>query len=509
MSTNSSSTPLASFQVSSPGYPNSTIVTGWVQQPDGRGTIDIIYSSLTTVILCSWSVLCVNIPSAHHKPWKRFMSKLWLAAITLAAPELLVQLAMGQRRSARASVKQFKSMENTDWSIVHAFYADMGGFILESPDMVPFPLTARQLHYLVEKGYIEYPKQITREAIENMNQKNAVVRGLTICQALWYFVNAMSRFAAGLHTTTLELTTLAIITNSVAASYYWAHKPADVSQTVTIKTTTSIQQIRQDAGLDEPYDVTPVDFIDRDDREWTFNIYYDLGCRILAKTGLNLAPRSRPIQYIRNDNFPRLDFNLLPPLLIFHIFFVGIHMFAWRFQFPSKPEQILWQVSVMVVLAEVLLADTLELWFRYMPEELEVSGNRKLHFLFRKRAKGLFRLITFQKEQPCKHHNLSDLEIQLVRYGEHPDSDDAESNLTLAQPSKAPPPPPPKDQKSLGTMTYPRAKISGRLITMMFGGGFFYLLGRGYIWFEDFYSLRELPASAFQTVGWSNNLPHV
>jgi hypothetical protein len=48
--------------------------------------------------------------------------------------------------------------EDEEWTLVHGFFADMGGFILESPDCEPFPVNAEQLHYLVSHGYVDFPR---------------------------------------------------------------------------------------------------------------------------------------------------------------------------------------------------------------------------------------------------------------------------------------------------------------------------------------------------------------
>jgi hypothetical protein len=57
----------------------------------------------------------------------------------------------------------------------HAFFADMGGFILRSPDEVDFPLDAAQLFYLLSKGYIQYPA-VTKEEIEDRNKSDGLAR---------------------------------------------------------------------------------------------------------------------------------------------------------------------------------------------------------------------------------------------------------------------------------------------------------------------------------------------
>ena len=50
----------------------------------------------------------------------------------------------------------------------------MGGFILDAPDYT-FPVDAKQLLYLVDKGYIDFPEMSDRD-IEDRNKADLVAR---------------------------------------------------------------------------------------------------------------------------------------------------------------------------------------------------------------------------------------------------------------------------------------------------------------------------------------------
>jgi hypothetical protein len=64
--------------------------------------------------------------------------------------------------------------------MTHAFYADMGGFLLEGPGVkTPFPVDATQLLFLVKQGYVEYPK-ITRDDIDDRNKSDGFARWVLI-----------------------------------------------------------------------------------------------------------------------------------------------------------------------------------------------------------------------------------------------------------------------------------------------------------------------------------------
>lgn len=61
--------------------------------------------------------------------------------------------------------------------MMHAFFADMGGFLIESPDneTAPFPLDAAQLLALIEGGYVEYP-DIEVEDIKDKSKSDGLAR---------------------------------------------------------------------------------------------------------------------------------------------------------------------------------------------------------------------------------------------------------------------------------------------------------------------------------------------
>ena len=59
--------------------------------------------------------------------------------------------------------------------MTHAFFADMGGFVLQTPGWKPFPLDAEQLYYMVSQGYLAYP-EIDKAAIDDKDKADGVAR---------------------------------------------------------------------------------------------------------------------------------------------------------------------------------------------------------------------------------------------------------------------------------------------------------------------------------------------
>jgi hypothetical protein len=87
---------------------------GWVPQPDGRGTLDILSSCLITIFLCCWTSVCANIPGRSDTLMERFWDKLNLACLGIMGPEFLFTLAMAQWISAQHSVEVSHTSLRTD-----------------------------------------------------------------------------------------------------------------------------------------------------------------------------------------------------------------------------------------------------------------------------------------------------------------------------------------------------------------------------------------------------------
>ena len=199
--------------------------------------------------------------------WRKFC----LTGLGIIGPDFILQSALGQWISARRSVRDFRASGYADWTMSQAFFADMGGFTLHTPDWVPFPINAKQLHYLVVRGHLPWPL-ITKKEIKDRNKVDALLRAITVLQTLWFIANCLGRFVQDLTIATFELTTIGFIFCTLGTHVCWAHKPADVEVPVVLYCNSSIRRILLEAG-DGPghlYSQTPLDFVSR--REWSWSL---------------------------------------------------------------------------------------------------------------------------------------------------------------------------------------------------------------------------------------------
>ena len=317
---------------------------GWVDQPNQRGTLDIIWSCASTLAICCWAMVHLNVPAQSDKHWTLFLRKLRWLMLALLAPELVMLFACGQWASAQRSVADMKALGHHKWTMVHAFYADMGGFLLVSPDSTPFPISAKQVHYLVSQGFLQLPN-ITRAEIWDKSKADMFAKSVASFQAAWLVAQVVSRGVQRLPVTLLELSTVALISCTGAALYFWFFKPLNVETPTVVNLDICITEIYSRAGKEAKaaWKDTPLDFIEPD-------IYTSSQLPF----GRHVGVKERPLPRLPNDRDSRL--HSLRVIIIAALptaSFSLLHLIAWDFDFPTRFEQLMWRwtcVSMVIVL---------------------------------------------------------------------------------------------------------------------------------------------------------------
>ena len=114
----------------------SSSAPGYVPGPSGRGTIGLVSTCVITLVLCVWTAIHLNIvPKQDRTRWRRFVKKVKWAALALFAPEIVVWRAYSQWKTARwlrkernEIIQRFNLPKRKEWTLPVAFYAAMGGF---------------------------------------------------------------------------------------------------------------------------------------------------------------------------------------------------------------------------------------------------------------------------------------------------------------------------------------------------------------------------------------------
>lgn len=326
---------------------NSTTILnrlGWTVEPDGRGTLDIIWSCFLVLFVCIWTVLHDNIQSREDSYWTVVIRKLRWSVLAVFAPEMLTLFAIMQWNAANRSVKEMSSFHDpVKWTKTHAFYANAGGFLLSAPGFPPFPINATSIHYLCSHDWMKVPN-ISEDDIWDRSKADKFAKGVAFIQIGWLLCTVIARTTLGLSVTPLELFTVAFILPTVTTTFYWWSKPQNVTFPTTITVAWPISAVLISAGdaAKNPYVDTPMDFIEKPVWEG-----WKRRPSLLQFGGLNKRPLSR----IPNDYSPPPPTGKEATIIwVISVAHAAIHVLGWSFKFATAADTLIWRVSTVALL---------------------------------------------------------------------------------------------------------------------------------------------------------------
>lgn len=449
------------------------IMQGWTPSINQRGTFDIIYTCAFTLFLCSWSVLCVNVPDAREGTMFKLWRKFYLTILCLFGPEFIMQMALAQLMSARASVALFHELGHDQWTLTHGFYADMGGFVLHprigsgDEKWERFPVNAQQLHYLLKHGYVnaEMVKAVDKRRIKDKNKLDNLLRLLVFVQNSWFLINLVARRAEDLAITTLELTTAAFIACGYSTQIFWFYKPADIDVPEILETTAGIDQILREAGdaAHRPYARTPLDFVSR--QEWSWSILWSAGRGYFRVMGLKFGVRGTPMSRFSNTTVPPLSGIVYIGAMSIAALYFSIFVIAWNWSFPTDIEKWLWRASCIISL--ICLVPV------YLTSILSFG--------------------TYMRRRPSRPVSINDSASVVVVQRQNVVGRAWHRFVSTA--------------RNNSIMKEPELNAPMHAIVITWIVGIFYCFARSYVWIEDLMGLRSLPTSAYKTVNWGLAIP--
>ncbi|KAL8935947.1 MAG: hypothetical protein Q9216_005178 [Gyalolechia sp. 2 TL-2023] len=486
--------------------PSAPKKLGWTPQPNGRGTLDIIWSCVVTMALCSWSITCLNMPGEKESKYVVLWRKFSLACLGILCPEIMTTTAIGQWVRARQLVRKFnlddpeqeqvgtldrqpteageKSPSNEHhskeiWTMEMAFFADMGGFRLCTKNKDPFPLDGKQLHFLIRKGLIK-PPLFKPKMIDDKNKVDFLLRTIILCQILWFLVSTIGRWAQHLFVTTAEITTVSFILCSAVTFGFWWNKPADVVMAEYLYIDKDTDDLLKEEGKEgTPWDLTPLDFVSRD--EWWWSKAFQSFMSMLNALHISFGSEGKPIDRIGDSLQRPLGQRELYGCLVMTTVCFSVFFIAWNHDFPTHVEMVLWRltaVGFMSILYVTLLVSELIRIFK-------MADIRSKSWILRHSPS-----IPFQFERPSK----SRFAIR-----------DAKVVLSVAR----------SISKALNKIRNnspdgdPELYLPLRVILPLYIIAVLYCSCRTYILIADIIELRSLPASAFQSVSWQQFWPHL
>lgn len=462
---------------------NNTLVTGWQDQPDGRGTFDILKTCLGTIFLLCWSSVCPPVPGIASGAWRQFAIKLELFLLAIIGPEFVFMIAIGQLNHAWRAKKEFQRAGHPSWNLRHCFFTNMGGLHVQFADSTligppSFPVDCEQLLYLVRHKYIAMPV-LPESDIDDRNKADDLARVLAGLQTVWFTISSFGRLAQGLHLTTLELTTLGFAFLMTACSICWWRKPMVILHPIVIKAKdTRLQTILQEADLPVTgHGLTPLSFINR--REWFMSQLWAAYTQLLRNMHMVPGRQAEPTKADRfpSIEYPETDFKweaIGGPLIPLY---TAVFMGAWYYHFPTDIEQTLWRVSSIISVAFGVLGSIVAFAWHHYPV---IFGGGSAS----RQARASSRMEEEQGQRTGGQKWTAQLAEWLRRCNKWFD--------WMRNPTP--------DKDPLMTITV-RLYIPTTLLCAA------YCFSRAFILIEDLIGLRQLPASAYQTVNWGQYSP--
>ncbi|XXG97637.1 hypothetical protein Hte_003944 [Hypoxylon texense] len=281
-------------------------------------------------------------------------------------PGFVVGKALGDcvaaYRSARCNVMQSHAKRSgTSWTMTHAFFANMGGYILHQGDLhttssndalhrwleevpstvqytdedrrfgPPFAINSAQLCVLMSKGLVTQLPDISEDEIKDKSKEDMLVKLLTLGQIGWITVDLIARKASGLSSTLLELAGLNFSICAILIYSLLLEKPKDIKEPI------------------KEFLARQLDDDDKDQLLW-------LNATGFFRNALYQNRTISPKQTIANDMYnAEARLGLLTLGVPWHItsedigYGLGtvisgtVYCLAWNFTFPTSAEQIVWR----------------------------------------------------------------------------------------------------------------------------------------------------------------------
>lgn len=304
---------------------------GYTINSGGRGTLDLLWSCLATIVLCTWTIQRLQVVPWSTSKTILFRKKVFWMLITLLCPEYVTWMAFLQWQRARR-YREVCMLGYKDWTMEHGFYVDMGGlqislegscpglqqfgkgdgYILEFDDSMRFTIRLDDLILLLKADLLPLPNIHIRDLKErSKNDQFATI--VTSLQVLYFVVQSVGRLGSNLPISTLEVSTLAFVCCAAFVEYFWWNKPLDLR-------TTTVTTLAPDKH---------VQFISIMPR-----LHFNIPEQDLAE----INGFQQLFERVLGDETRRRTLHAVLVGCLFN----GIYIFAWNFSFASETERLLW-----------------------------------------------------------------------------------------------------------------------------------------------------------------------
>ena len=320
---------------------NPTLVRGWVSTNCGRGTSDILWSCLSTIFLCVWTVVHMPIPEYRAERSLSIRSKvigsrLVPALIGFIAPEVILITAVTEAMNAQDYRNMIEETVKVGSSLAHGFLLQMGGFCVKTPEgrfhqLEPTDFIdldeSRTAVIVSERGkrLLNDMNKISEEDIKDLAKSDTLAKCLACGQGLWLVTQVVSRLFQHQAVTLLEVTTTGYVFCAVGAYAAWWKKPQGCSVPIVLPYSDASTEF----GSNRRYETHSGTWRESlwAGREWTEMFRYNP---------------------IRDSDYVLLRTKFIRGLILLGLSTFGaIHCASWNVTLPSRTELWLWRSSAL------------------------------------------------------------------------------------------------------------------------------------------------------------------
>ena len=131
-------------------------------------------------------------------------------------------------------VRHLPGLCNVKWTITHAHFVQMGGFMLMDGNASRGVLTAEKFLELLEEKKIDLPT-ITKEGILECSKSDELSKFIALAQTEYYIMQFCLRIQQDLGTTGIEWLTVALALLNIGFHFVWWHKPLHVETPIPVR----------------------------------------------------------------------------------------------------------------------------------------------------------------------------------------------------------------------------------------------------------------------------------
>jgi hypothetical protein len=88
---------------------STTDIAGWTPEPEGRGTIGLLWSCFATIFLCTWNAIHPNLPGMDESKFRIIGRRMLYVLFCLLAPEWFAFSALDNLGSVMQVRKEVKA----------------------------------------------------------------------------------------------------------------------------------------------------------------------------------------------------------------------------------------------------------------------------------------------------------------------------------------------------------------------------------------------------------------